>query len=87
MSICVEIEVDDQGKVSVGIDPEQKEPNDNANMQPAASIDEALAKAKQLLSQGGGQNQAEQQFQQGFKQAGPAPMQPKSMPPQGPMGG
>lgn len=76
--ICVEIEVDDDGSVAVGVVPQAMEaaeepgkvlstgapsgpapqgpaPEDQEKqyLQPAASIDEALAKAKQLLASGG----------------------------------
>lgn len=52
---CVEIEVDDQGQVTVGVcPPEQETPGeeqqDKQYMQPAQSVEEALTTAKDLLT-------------------------------------
>lgn len=71
MSVCVEIEVDDQGQVKVGVDPEQQEQGDKSYMQPAQSVDAALAQAKQLLSgqQQSTSAQAGQQMQAGYARA------------------
>lgn len=75
--ICVEIEVDDDGSIAVGVVPQAMESAEEPGqvpgapaqppmpgaapaedrekkyLQPAASIDDALAKAKQLLAGGG----------------------------------
>jgi hypothetical protein len=53
--ICVEIEMNsDTGEVKVGVCPPEEEAGEpKSYMQPAQSVDEALAKAQQLLSQGG----------------------------------
>ncbi len=47
--ICVEIEIDDTGAVSVGVCPPEmnEEPKDYLN--PVMDLNEALSKAKQLL--------------------------------------
>jgi len=55
MSICVEIEIDDSGAVTVGVcppDEEATEPKDY--MKPAESIGVALEKARSLLQPDGG---------------------------------
>ena len=49
MKACVLIEVDDQGQVSVGSYPGDLPPELKQSMQPAQSVDDALAQAKQLL--------------------------------------
>jgi hypothetical protein len=82
MGICVEIEVDDDGTIAVGVVPQSEEatedkgePNSGEQpgqgeadekqyLEPVRSIDEALAKAKELLA-GAGQEQSAQE-QQGF---------------------
>lgn len=70
MPICVEIEVSDDGQVMVGVDPEKAETGEpKGYMQPAASVDEALAKAKSMLD---GAGQAPQEPMQ----AQPAPAAP-----------
>lgn len=69
---CVEIEVDDQGQVTVGLCPpdegqngpegsQQEESAEKDYMQPAANVDDALAKAKQLLSGQTPNDQADEQ--------------------------
>lgn len=51
MGICVEIEIDDQGQVMVGVDPEKEEaPEPKGYMQPAQSVEDALQTAKDLLT-------------------------------------
>jgi hypothetical protein len=51
MSICVEIEVDDNGQVTVGVCPPEEEAGESKDyMQPAESVEVALEKAKSLLS-------------------------------------
>lgn len=85
--VCVKIELDDQGQVTVGQEPSEDyqapahgtaedEQAEAAYMKPAKSIDDALATAKQLLEQGSAQtqptqDQAESQFAQGFKSQQP----------------
>jgi hypothetical protein len=91
MKTCVLIEVDDQGKVSVGTYPGELPPQFKQGLEPAQSVDEALAKAKQLLEGGEEQGetapdnetgeqtppQAEGSFRQGFHKAMPAgPVKP-----------
>lgn len=49
MAICVEIQIDDDGNVEIGMDP-QAEANDGDHMQPVESIDVALSKAKAYLA-------------------------------------
>jgi hypothetical protein len=78
---CVVIETDEAGKVMVGALPQDQKPDYGNLLQPAGSVDEALAKAKELL---GGQpeqeGQAEAQFKQGFANRQPAgPMSPGGM--------
>lgn len=74
MGICVEIEVSDDGKVTVGVDPEKEYGERKGYMQPAQSLEDALQTAKDLLTNG--QAQA--------AQAGPdqAPAAPGGMDPQ-----
>jgi hypothetical protein len=87
MKTCVLIEVDDQGQVSVGTYPGELPPQFKQGLQPAQSVDEALATAKQLLEGGGEEQgetapdnetgegqpaQAEGNFRQGFHKAQPA---------------
>lgn len=51
MAICVEIEIDDAGNVTVGTSPPGDDANEpKENMQPVENIEVALAKAKALLS-------------------------------------
>lgn len=60
--ICVKIEVYDDGRVTVGVVPQEieqrpingqdEEQAEEAYMKPAKSIDDALMQAKQMLSQG-----------------------------------
>lgn len=51
MSICVEIEVDDAGQVTVGVCPPSEEAGESKDyMQPAENMAVALEKAKALLS-------------------------------------
>jgi hypothetical protein len=53
MAICVEIEIDDSGAMSVGVcppDEESTEPKDY--MKKAASLEGALSQARTLLSHG-----------------------------------
>lgn len=55
--LSIEIEVNDQGQVSVGISPPAEEAQqadqmaDKGYMHPVASVDEALAMVQQLLAQ------------------------------------
>ena len=57
--ISIEIEVADDGTVTVGVQPQEEETaagdmqQDKAYMQPAKSVDDALQTAKMLLEQGG----------------------------------
>ena len=56
MSICVEIEIDDAGQVTVGVCPPEEEAGEVKDyMQPAESVGVALEKARGLL---GGQGDA-----------------------------
>lgn len=79
-TVCIEL--DDNGQFSVGIEPEnesalnggapegspQEEQGDKSFMQPAASLDDALEQARQLLSDGADTAQAnDAAFQSGFK--------------------
>lgn len=54
--IAVEIEVDDQGKVTVGMPPQAEETGqqdtqeDKSYMSPAASVDDALKVARDMLT-------------------------------------
>lgn len=51
MSICVEIEIDDAGQVTVGVCPPEEEAGESKDyMQPAENVAVALEKAKALLS-------------------------------------
>jgi len=56
MAICVEIEVDDQGQVTVGVSPPGQESSapdqqeDKSYMQPAKSVQDALQTANDLLT-------------------------------------
>ena len=51
MSICVEIEIDDDGNVQVGIcPPDEESGEDKSYMHSAESVEVALAKAKAYLS-------------------------------------
>lgn len=51
MSICVEIEIDDAGQVTVGVCPPAEEAGESKDyMQPAENMAVALEKAKALLS-------------------------------------
>lgn len=62
MSICIEIEVSDDGQVTVGVCPPEEESGEpKGYMKPAQSIDEALAQAKSMLA--GGQTQQPAQAQ------------------------
>lgn len=87
MKACVLIEVGDDGQVSVGTYPGDIPPDMKQGLQPAQSIDDALAQAKQLLEHGqeeqgepspdnetGEQTPqaAEGSFRQGFHKAQPA---------------
>jgi hypothetical protein len=85
MPTCVEIEIADDGKVSVGVEPqnqaEYSEPKDY--LKPAASVEEALATAKSLLDNVPGQKDAQDQqtaadeqqgFEAGYKGAQGTPM-------------
>lgn len=70
MATCIEIEISDQGAVTVGVCPPEPVEETGAQkeyMQPAASVDEALAKAKQLLS--GGQPDQAKQIATGYARA------------------
>jgi hypothetical protein len=94
LKTCVLIEVADDGNVSVGTYPGELPPQMKQGMQPAQSVDDALAQAKQLLEGGEEQGepapdqeqgeqtapQAEGSFRQGFHKAQPAG------PVKGPMG-
>lgn len=56
--VCIEIEVSPDGQVMFGICPPEEESNEpKGYMQPVGSIDEALAKAKEVLA---GQGEADQ---------------------------
>lgn len=82
MKTCVLIDVDDRGQVSVGTYPGPLP--QGVALKPAASVDEALAQAKQLLGEEQGEAapdqeqgeqtpaQAEGSFKQGFQRAQPA---------------
>jgi hypothetical protein len=79
MSTCVEIEIEDDGTVMVGVKPQEQEtPGEEAQdkqyLQPANSVDEALTTAKDLLTNPQVQ-QAEKQggFDDVFKQGAPGP--------------
>jgi hypothetical protein len=53
MSICVEIEIADDGQITVGLCPpreESQEDESTEDVQTVGSVDEALQKAKELLS-------------------------------------
>lgn len=49
--ICVEIEIDDKGQISVGVCPPENENEPKEHLNPVTNLDEALAKAKSLLQQ------------------------------------
>jgi len=54
MSICIEIEVDDAGQVTVGVCPPAEEAGESKDyMQPAENVAVALEKAKALLNGNG----------------------------------
>ena len=53
MAFCVEIEIGDNGDVSVGVCPPELENPSKEHLQPVSSVDEALGMAQQLLSQAG----------------------------------
>ena len=80
MKACVLIDVADDGKVSVGTYQGDLPPEMSQNMQPVASVDDALTAAKQMLEQGDEEQgetapdneAAEGNFQAGFKKAQPA---------------
>lgn len=56
MAICVEIEIDDAGKLTVGICPPEEEAGESKSyMKPVESMDVALAKARHFLSGKGNQ--------------------------------
>lgn len=79
--ISIEIEIADDGSVTVGMQPPSEEAantdkvDDKSYMQPAKSIDDALAMVKAMANQGGGQSQDagmqsqanEQSFVDGFR--------------------
>lgn len=71
--ICIEIAVDDNGQVSVGVCPPEEEAGEKEYMQPAQSIDEALSKAAEMLqgpqAEGQAQAQAQESLQTGFRRA------------------
>lgn len=48
---CIEIEINDQGEISVGVCPPENENEPKEHLNPVANLDEALAKAKLLLQQ------------------------------------
>lgn len=51
MAICVEIEIDDAGGLTVGVCPPGEESGeDKSYMKPVESMDVALAKARHFLS-------------------------------------
>lgn len=51
MGICVEIEIDDQGQVTVGVCPPEEETGEPKDyMQPADSLEAALSQAQEILS-------------------------------------
>lgn len=51
MAICVKIEIDDEGAVTVGIESSEDDKSDGKDyMQSAENLDVALAKAKAFLS-------------------------------------
>lgn len=49
--ICVEIEINDNGEISVGVCPPENENEPKEHLNPVTNLDEALAKAKSLLQQ------------------------------------
>lgn len=50
MAICVNIEIDDDGSVTVGVEPPDDEKSEGKeHMQSAENLDVALAKAKAFL--------------------------------------
>jgi hypothetical protein len=56
MSICVEIEIADDGQITVGLCPpreESQEDESTENVEVVDSVDAALEKARALLSSGG----------------------------------
>lgn len=55
--VCVEIEINDSGEISVGVCPPENESEPKEHLNSIGSIDEALAKAKELLQ---GQSQSPQ---------------------------
>lgn len=66
MAICIEINIDDQGAVTVGVCPPEEETGEpKGYMQPAKSVDDALGTARDLLA---GQNG--QMAQQAMNQPG-----------------
>ncbi len=48
--ICVEIEIDDTGAISVGVCPPENENEPKEHLNPVMDLNEALAKAKELLT-------------------------------------
>lgn len=59
--VCIEIEMSDDGKFSVGVCPPEEETGEPKEyLQPVADVDAALAQAKQLI-EGGGQPAQPQQ--------------------------
>jgi len=47
--VCVEIEMNDNGEFSVGVCPPENENEPKEHLQPSASLDAALEKAKMIL--------------------------------------
>lgn len=96
MKACVFIEIGDDGQVSVGTYSQELPADYKQDVHAVGSVDEALAAAKQLLVEGGDEEQgeagpdneqgeqtpqaAEGSFRQGFHKAQPAG------PSKGPMG-
>lgn len=64
MPICIEIEVADDGQVTVGVCPPKEGGEPKEYMKPAQSVDDALAQAKSMLAGQGQQPQQPQPMQQ-----------------------
>ena len=71
--IRVEIQVDDRGRVSVGEIPQQPtqpgRPASTSHLQPAADVDDALEKAREILT--GAEREADEQMGVGYNRAKP----------------
>jgi len=72
--IRVEIQVDDRGRVSVGEIPQPQRtqpgrPASTSHLQPAADMDDALEKAREILT--GAERKADEQMGVGYNRAKP----------------